>query len=134
MNPKKLFPLFVTDKLAETKAFYIEKAGFEIAHDMDKYLQVRYGDEDGPELAFAASESEALGTLPVFGGEGIIVSIPTEDADRKAREMESRGVKIMSGPETRPWGWRSFMTRDPNGVILDFFHVPADNAGADAPG
>lgn len=132
MNPKKLFPLFVTDKLAETKAFYIEKAGFEIAHDMDKYLQVRYGDEDGPELAFAASE--ALGTLPVFGGEGIIVSIPTEDADRKAREMESRGVKIMSGPETRPWGWRSFMTRDPNGVILDFFHVPADDAGADAPG
>ena len=134
MNPKKLFPLFVTDKLAETKAFYTEKAGFEITFDMDSYLSVRYGDKDGPELAFAASESEELGKMPVFGGEGVIVSIPTKDADRKAREMESRGVKLMSPPETRPWGWRSFMTADPNGVILDFFHVPAENAGADATG
>ena len=134
MNPKKLFPLFVTDKLAETKTFYIEKAGFKITFDMDHYLSVRYGDKDGPELAFAASESEALGKMAVFGGEGIIVSIPTKDADHKAREMESHGVKIMSPPETRPWGWRSFMTRDPNGVILDFFHVPAENAGADATG
>ena len=47
MNPKKLFPLFVTDKLAETKAFYVEKAGFEINVDMDQYLSVRYGDKDG---------------------------------------------------------------------------------------
>jgi uncharacterized glyoxalase superfamily protein PhnB len=99
---------------------------------MDHYLAVRYGDEEGPELTFAASRSEALGEMPAFGGEGIIVSIPTPDADRKAREMESHGVKLTSPPTTRPWGWRSFMTTDPNGVILDFFHVPADNAGADA--
>lgn len=134
MNPKKLFPLFVTDRLKETKAFYTEKAGFEISHDMKHYLQVRYGDEDGPELAFAVSESEALGKMPVFGGKGIIVSIPTPDADRKAREMQSHGVKLTSPTETRPWGWRSFMATDPNGVILDFFHVPAENAGADASG
>jgi predicted enzyme related to lactoylglutathione lyase len=134
MNPKKLFPLVVTDRLAETKAFYVDKAGFKIQHDMDGYLQVIYGDADGPELAFAASESEVLGKMPRFGGEGIIVSIPTPDADRKAREMESRGVKLMGEPVTRPWGWRSFMTTDPNGVILDFFHVPADNAGANATG
>ncbi len=61
MNPKKLFPLFVTDTLAETKTFYTEKAGFKITFDMDSYLAVHYGDKDGPELAFAASESEALG-------------------------------------------------------------------------
>ena len=67
MNPKKLFPMFVTDKLAETKAFYTEKAGFAITHDMDGYLQVHYGDKDGPELAFAASETEVMGKLPLFG-------------------------------------------------------------------
>lgn len=134
MNPKKLFPLVVTDRLAETKAFYTEKAGFQIAFDMEHYLQVRYGDEEGPELAFAKSDSEALGKLPVFDGSGLMVSIPTKDADRKAREMQSHGVKLTSPPQTRPWGWRSFMTTDPNGVILDFFHVPAENAGADATG
>ena len=134
MNPKKLLPMFVTDKLAETKAFYTEKAGFTITHDLDGYLSVHYGDEDGPELAFAASETEVMGKLPLFRGEGIIVSIPTPNADRKATEMASHGVKLMGEPETRPWGWRSFMTADPNGVILDFFHVPAENAGADATG
>ena len=99
MNPKKLLPMFVTDKLAETKAFYTEKAGFSITHDLEGYLCVHYGDEDGPELAFAAAKTDVMGTLPLFRGEGIIVSIPTPDADRKAREMTSHGVKLIGEPE-----------------------------------
>ena len=50
MNPKKLFPMIVTEKLAETKEFYTKKADFEIVHDMPDYLAVRYGGDSGPEL------------------------------------------------------------------------------------
>ena len=47
MNPNKLFPLVITDKMAQTKAFYLEQAGFQIVHDMDDYLQVRWGFQSG---------------------------------------------------------------------------------------
>ena len=133
MNPKKLFPMVVTEKLAETKQFYIDKADFEIVYEMPDYLQVRYGDESGPELSFfSTTEDGPLGKLPDFKGEGLMISIPTEDADRKALEMEGRGVKLVTRPTVKPWGWKSFLAQDPNGVLLDFFHVPAENAGQDA--
>lgn len=132
MNPKKLFPMIVTDKLAETKEFYTKKADFEIVFDMPDYLQVRYGGESGPELSFLTTEEGPLGKLPAFNGKGLLISIPTEDADKKATDLEKRGVKLVSQPAVKPWGWKSFLTQDPNGVLLDFFHVPTDNAGQDA--
>ena len=42
MNEKSLIPLDVTDKLAETKAFYTDKLGFSVSIDMDDYLQIKY--------------------------------------------------------------------------------------------
>ncbi len=129
MNPNKLFPLIVTRDLARTKSYYSEQAGFEVVTDMAKYLSVRHGGEDGPELCFMTPDATAgQDDLPTFAGHGLIVSIPTESADQKYAELLERGAKVMGKPEDKPWGWRSFMAVDPNGVLLDFFHVMADSA------
>ncbi|MCA9650456.1 MAG: VOC family protein [Myxococcales bacterium] len=135
MNANKLFPLIVTDKLAETKAYYTAKAGFTVTVDMDGYLQVRHGGEDGPELCFMRPCSESpIGPTRPFDGQGLIVSIPTPDADAKHDQLRARGADIVAEPSDKPWGWRSFMAEDPNGVRLDFFHVQAQSAVADATG
>ncbi len=129
MNPNKLFPLVITDKLSETKAYYTDKAEFEVVTDMPEYLQVRYGGEDGPELCFMTpNAAPAAGNLPTFNGKGLIISIPTESADKKHAALAKRGAELISDPEDKPWGWRSFAAVDPNGVLLDFFHVKADSA------
>lgn len=60
---------------------------------------------------------------PTFGGHGVIVSIPTEDADAKYHELKVAGVEVLTPPEDKPWGWRSFVVTDPNRLLLDFFHV-----------
>ena len=132
MNPKNILPLIVTDKLAETKKFYVQQAGFELVTEMEGYLSFRYGGGSGLELSFMTPGVSPIGERSAFDGNGLVISIPTRDADAKAGEMTSRGVTLESEPTDRPWGWRSFTTSDPNGVILDFFHVPAENAGADA--
>ena len=134
-NPETLFPLFVTDKLAETKAYYSERAGFEITHDLPNYLQVRYGKpDDAPTLCFMLPDAFPGGkTLPRYGGEGVIVSIPTASADETHERLKQAGAPILSQPEDKPWGWRSFFSVDPNGVMLDFFHVVRENPmGGDA--
>lgn len=120
-NPSKLFPMFMTAKLAETKAFYVDKLGWKATYDLPSYLQVRIADLDGPELAFMKAEPGS----PTFEGQGVVVSVPVADADRHHDALCERGVPAATEPSLKPWGWRSFEVRDPNGVILDFFHVAA---------
>ena len=122
-NPNKLFPMYITDKLEETRDFYL-KAGFSIRYDMPEYLQVFYGGQDGQDLCFAAPHKANNGqAYDVFAGKGALVSIPTPDADAKCKQLAEVGIKAVNPLEDKPWGWRSFHVADPNGVILDFFHV-----------
>jgi catechol 2,3-dioxygenase-like lactoylglutathione lyase family enzyme len=125
----KLFPLIVTDKLAETRAFYRDQAGFDLTIDRDGYLQVRAGsDAAAPELCFMSPTALGDVVLDAFAGRGLIVSIPTKSADRKAKEMKAAGASNVGEVLDKPWGWRSFMVPDPNGVVLDFFHPLAETA------
>lgn len=120
-NPKQLFPMIISDKLAETKKFYLD-AGFKIRFDLPEYLQVYYGDD--LDLCFMKPHEASNGRrYPEYAGQGVVVSIPTENADEKAAELAARKVPIINALEDKPWGWRSFHVADPNGVILDFFHV-----------
>jgi uncharacterized glyoxalase superfamily protein PhnB len=124
MQPNKLFPLIITDKLAQTRAYYTEQLGAELSFGGDTYMQIRFGGEDGPELCFMTPDAApALGQLPKFGGDGLVVSIPTDSADLTHARVEKLGAKIGAPPSDKPWGWRSFTAIDPNGVVLDFFHV-----------
>ncbi|HEU5075500.1 MAG TPA: VOC family protein [Polyangiaceae bacterium] len=120
-NPSQLFPMFITPKLAETKAFYLA-AGFKVRFDLPQYLQVYY--DGGLDLCFMLPDAPSNGKqYGAFGGQGVVVSIPTRNADEKAVELRERRLPIVSEVEDKPWGWRSFHAVDPNGVILDFFHV-----------
>lgn len=135
-NPNKLFPLIVTDKLAQTRAFYVDTLGCEVAIETPDYLQVRFADEAGPELAFmSTSATTGMGPAqPPFQGAGLIVSIPTTNADKRHAALKAKNTTLASKPSDKPWGWRSFAAVDPNGVLLDFFHVLDQAAAADATG
>jgi uncharacterized glyoxalase superfamily protein PhnB len=137
MNPNKLFPLIFSDKLAETKAYYTETLGAQVTFEAESYLQVRFGDkDDDPELAFMVPQTLDLlgGVLPRFPGQGLLVSIPTANADAAHATMTKKGADIRVGVLDKPWGWRSFVVRDPNGVLLDFFHALDKSAVVDATG
>ncbi|MCA9680680.1 MAG: hypothetical protein KC457_00675 [Myxococcales bacterium] len=130
-NPNKLLPLFVTDKLAETKAFYVGELGWRATYDLEGYLQVRSADADGPELCFMLP-----GAVPAmqrrFAGEGVIVSVPVASADEHYNGLLARGLRPLTEPTRKPWGWQSYLIADPNGLLLDFFHVAAAPAMAPA--
>lgn len=134
MAPNKLFPLIMTESLAATRAFYVERLGCSAVFDMPDYLQIRFGSADGPELCFMKpSNAPALGAEPaVFDGRGLVVSVPVDGVDGRFRELRKNDVPIVSEPTDRPWKWRSFVCRDPNGILLDFFEPLAHDAAAAA--
>lgn len=137
MNPNKLIPLIFSDKLDETKAYYTEKLGAVVTFANENYLQLRFGaDESNPEIAFMTPQTMDMlgGVLPKFSGQGLLVSIPTDNADAAHGTMKKKGADIRVGVLDKPWGWRSFVVRDPNGVLLDFFHALDKSAVVDATG
>jgi catechol 2,3-dioxygenase-like lactoylglutathione lyase family enzyme len=134
MASAKMVPLVFTEQFDATRAFYLEQLGVTtVMEDPNNYLQVRFGaHEDRPELAFCPPlpAESPLGAQPAFS-EGLVVSIPVDDADAHRKDLIERGLDVAE-PTDKPWGWRSFLLRDPAGVTLDFYHVIADDAAQDA--
>ncbi len=131
MKPIALLPLIFSSNLEQTKRFYVEKLGFSVSIAQGDYLQLR-AEEGGVELAF-------MPPTPIFGhegkafdGQGLAFSIRVDDVDAAHARLVKRGLAVLSPPSDRPWGWRSFVCVDPNGVILDFYReiAKADAASA----
>lgn len=126
LHPSKLFPLVITERFDAMKAFYADKLGAQITFDMEHYLQVRFGDSPhAPELAFMRAGIDRPVPTESFPGRGVLVSIQVEDADARARALVEAGLELAAPVSDKPWGWRSFMVKDPSGLVLDFFHPVA---------
>jgi uncharacterized glyoxalase superfamily protein PhnB len=52
-------------------------------------------------------------------GVGITIFIHVDDADRRYRDITAKGVEIFSKIETKPWGAREFVIKDPEGYLLN---------------
>lgn len=133
MTHPTLIPMIITRDMAATRRFYVDGLGCEVTIDHDTYLQLRVGDHgDGPQLAFMPPmpDESPLGAQHPFAG-GLVTSVAVLDADAYRARLRERGVDAPDATD-KPWGWRSFVLEDPNGVTLDFFHGIADTADQDA--
>lgn len=142
-----LVPMVVTGDLDAIRRHYTGLPGAQIDIDMPNYVQVRFGTR--PDAALDATDGAATDQRPTlafmnatttgafdqpqqaFGGTGLVVSVPVDDADAHHRALRDADVALATAVSDKPWGWRSFLARDPAGVTLDFFHVKAD-ASVDA--
>lgn len=133
MSHPDMVPLVITEALPATRDFYVDDLGCTVVIEQGEYLQVRFGDDpDTRELAFMAPDPPGgpMAGVPAFRG-GLVVSISVDDVDKHREVLAARGVDAPE-PTDKPWGWRSFVLRDPNGVVLDFFRAIAEDAAQDA--
>ena len=121
--PKKMnndiVPLFCTQQIDATKAFYQEHLGFGVAVEMPGYVELERG-KGGPRLGFMTPED---GKWQAAAGQGLIYCFQVENADAEHARLAREGVTIVDEPEDKPWGERGFLAADPNGITLYFGHV-----------
>jgi len=123
MKIETIVPIVTTAKLRETRAFYLEKLGFELSFDHDHYLGLRAGPKGAPEIGFMRPDAEAPRE---FAGHGVTFAFRVADADREHARLVEAGVKVLRPPADQPWGARSFVIEDPNGVAIYLSHpIPA---------
>lgn len=119
MHIESIVTIITTPRLRETRDFYARHFGFEVTFDCDSYTSLRAGPEGAPEIAFMTRDEDAPAE---FAGGGVTFAFAVPDADAAHRQLVAAGVPIVAPPLDKPFGARSFVVCDPNGVRLFVSH------------
>lgn len=116
----KLNAGIVTEKIAETKKFYVETLGFGVRFENDFYL-LMHTPNGQDEISFLLPNHPSQKPIfqKPFNGQGMYLTIEVEDVDKLYAEMKKKKVKIEIELRDEPWGDRHFAIQDPNGIGID---------------
>lgn len=119
MKATSYYPVLLTDDVAATAAFYQRHFRFRPLFTSDWYVHLQSTEDDSVNLAVLDAQHE---TVPESGRRtvsGVILNFEVEDPDAVYGEAESAGLPILVPLRDEPFGQRHFITRDPNGVLID---------------
>ena len=112
-----------TRKLKESKEFYMKHFGFRLIYESDWYIELMPSDMSTGGISFTLPQRE-VGEF--FSGRGLIISFEVDDADAEYARLKGEGLSFVQELADKPWGERSFVVNDPNGVHLYVYaSIPA---------
>jgi catechol 2,3-dioxygenase-like lactoylglutathione lyase family enzyme len=102
-------PNIKSDRPAETRAFFVDLLGFEVAMDIGWVMTV-------------VSPSNRSAQVNIIGNDdmaapGISVEVP--DVDAVHARVVDRGLEIAYSLRDEEWGVRRFMLREPSGTLVN---------------
>ena len=104
----------VTEKVEESRDFYIKHFGARVTFDCGWYVNLQIGRETSP-LQFMAPREPGP---PVCNPAGLMYNFLVADADAEYERLTGEGLAPVMPIEDHPWGDRGFAVLDPNGVTL----------------
>lgn len=135
MALKSLFPVIITRRLVEARAFYVEHFNFRVVFEADWYVQLHGFRGDGVppmELAFMLPnvENQPAPLHTAFSGAGVVLSIDVDDVDAIHKRLKRAGAlkEIVVVLRDEPWGQRHFLFKDPAGTLVDVFQMVQPSA------
>lgn len=127
MKITSYYPVLMTDKVAETAAFYVKHFQFEIVFEADWYVHMQSKVSETVALAILDGSHE---TIPAMGrggrATGLLLNFEVEDPDAEYARLKAAGLPILLALRDEAFGQRHFITADPNGVLIDVIKpIPA---------
>ncbi len=119
MSFSRILTNICSDRLAESRDFYVALLGFEVSYDSDWYVQLR--SPSNPELEFGIilrSNSlvpQEYQTAP----SGMYVTFVVPEVDLVYEKAVAMGFRIVQELRNEFYGQRRFLTVDPNGCLID---------------
>ncbi len=119
MRNTSYYPVLMTSDVAGTAAFYERHFRFAAAFTTDWYVHQTSIDDPATNLAIIDVNHETIpadGRTPVAG---LILNFEVEDVDAEYARLVGEGLPMLIPLRDEPFGQRHFITRDPNGVLID---------------
>jgi uncharacterized glyoxalase superfamily protein PhnB len=114
MRLKRLDATISTEKMQESKDFYMDHFGYKLIYESEWYVELLSPDIDAG-ISFTLAQREEG---EIFNGRGLILSFEVDDVDAEYQRLKQEGLLIFQEMQDKPWGERSFVVNDPNGVHI----------------
>ncbi|GER16960.1 VOC family protein [Variovorax boronicumulans] len=120
MKVTSYYPVIMTNDVAGTAAFYQAHFGFVSLFTTDWYVHLQLADDASVNLAVLDGThktipAEARGQV----AGGLLLNFEVEDPDTVHERLKAAGLPILLSLRDEAFGQRHFITRDPNGVLID---------------
>jgi catechol 2,3-dioxygenase-like lactoylglutathione lyase family enzyme len=119
MKTTSYYPVLMTDDVAGTMAFYVEHLRFKPLFESDWYVHLQSAEDKRVNLGIVAGDHE---TIPPEGrgkASGLLINFEVKDVDAVHDRVAAAGLPILRSLRDEAFGQRHFITRDPNGVLID---------------
>ena len=118
MTVSRAVPNIRSDQPAETRDFYVDLFGFDVAMDMGWVMTlVAPGNRSVQVTIVSSDDMSAPG-----------ISVGVEDVDAVHAKAVERGLEIAYPLRDEEWGVRRFMLRDPSGTVVNVVsHIPRED-------
>lgn len=117
MQLQSSYPVVVTDKLAQSRDFYVRQLGFEVEFEATWFIYLANG---AHAIAFMSPDHPSQPPGPErFNGRGLFLTLQVADAAAEFRRLERAGVPIAYPLRDEAWGQRRFGLVDPAGMWVD---------------
>ena len=120
MNITSYYPVLMTQRVSETAAFYRRHFAMKPLFETDWYVHLQSPHDRRVNLALVDADhptvpAEARGR----GAEGLLLNFEVEDVDAVHERLLAEGLPMLLSLRNEDFGQRHFITRDPNGVLID---------------
>jgi len=125
MTVTRLLPNICTDRMAETRDFYVGLLGFVVGFEHHGwYIQV--SSPTNPQLQIGIVRRDHEFTPKAFQqpAQGVMISVQVEDVDTAYAAALKRGFRVAQELRDESFGMRRFMVADPNGLLVNIFAFP----------
>ena len=119
MKTTSYYPVLMTGDVAGTAAFYVEHFDFQPLFESDWYVHLQSIENKRVNLGIVQGDHE---TIPEEGRgrtSGLLINFEVRDPDAVYEQVLAAGLPVLRTLRDEPFGQRHFITRDPNGVLID---------------
>ena len=121
MSIRRVVPDLSSERFDESRAFYVDVLGFEVAMDLGSVVT----------LASPANPTAQITLMRRDGSHRLLpqVTIEVADVDAVYNQAVRRGARVLFPPTDESWGVRRFFLFDPNDVVINVMsHRPGPAA------
>jgi len=121
----RLLPNICTDKMEETRDFYVKLLGFVVGFEHQGwYIQMALPTNPQLQVGIMRRTHEFTPKAFQHPAQGVIISVQVEDVDATYAAVLKHGFRITHGLCDESFGMRRFMVADPNGLLVNLFSFP----------
>lgn len=113
MSIRRVVPNIQSERIDESRKFYVEFLGLEVAMDMGWIVTLVSPSNPTAQISLLR------GPAPATPQSQLSLSVEVADVDDLHAKAVASGIPIVYALTTEPWGVRRFHVTDPNGVVIN---------------